>query len=406
MNFPIWFVLGCVDEPNVVEENTDQFVIDDSVRIESPENGALVEDSFFLRYTVGNTVAGLELRIDDVDVTTLDIANTETLVALDGGAHKLELVAFDVDSEWLSQHSITVTVPTEYWVTIASPSDGSVVTNPVGFTVNASDNIEYIELFADEWSLGRVQPDQVLNYNFSGTGFAREVEAIGFIDEEEVATHSISITVDEGSAPIESDFNEYVNSIIPSYPTDGSYGYYWPSSGGWLGTTEDILYQGTIIAEGDTQDRSYCVGLTFEVFMKAWLEIDYVYNGDGSINGMIVNDLIEFRKDWYVRDLFGSGPAEAVDNYGIGELVTDWDDVESGDFIQFWRNSGSGHNAIFIDWEWDLDDNRIGFLYWSTQNSTDGIGYNSEYFGSTGSSVNAQYFYPARIYTPDYWLPW
>ena len=140
--------------------------------------------------------------------------------------------------------------------------------------------------------------------------------------------------------------------------------------------------------------------------MKAWSEVDSDFIGDGSINGMTLYDLTEFRIDWYVRDLFGSGPADAAENYGVGELVTDWDDVQSGDFLQFWRNSGSGHNAIFIDWEWDSDGNRIGFLYWSTQNSTDGIGYNSEYFGSNGSTVNAQYFFPTRIYTPDYWLPW
>ena len=204
--------------------------------------------------------------------------------------------------------------------------------------MNGSENLDYIELFADEWSLGTIEPNQVFNYTFSGTGFARQVEAIGYVGEEEVSNHSISITVDEGSDPIDSDFNDYVNNIIPTYPTDGSYGYYWPSSGGWLGTTEDIYYQGNIIAEGDNQDRSYCVGLTFEVFMKAWSDVDSDFIGDGSINGMTLYDLTEFRIDWYVRDLFGSGPAEAAENYGIGELITDWDDVQSGDFLQFWRN--------------------------------------------------------------------
>ena len=30
-----------------------------------------------------------------------------------------------------------------------------------------------------------------------------------------------------------------------------------------------------------------------------------------------------------------NGPAEAAENYGIGEVITDWDDVAAGDFVQF-----------------------------------------------------------------------
>ena len=36
---------------------------------------------------------------------------------------------------------------------------------------------------------------------------------------------------------------------------------------------------------------------------------------------------------------------------------------------------------------------------------TDGIGFN-EYFGSSGSTVNPQYFFPARVYTPENWISW
>ena len=110
--------------------------------------------------------------------------------------------------------------------------------------------------------------------------------------------------------------------------------------------------------------------------------IDESTINNGSINGMTVDDLLEFRMDWYVRDLYGSGPAEAVENYGIGEEVTDWSDIQPGDFVQFWRNSGSGHNTIFIDWETDNQGEIIGVYYWSTQGSTDGIGYRAEYFGN------------------------
>ena len=85
---------------------------------------------------------------------------------------------------------------------------------------------------------------------------------------------------------------------------------------------------------------------------------------------------------------------------GDGSLVSQWSDIQAGDFIQFWRNSGSGHNAIFIDWEYDINDNIIGFVYWSTQGSTDGIGYNSEYF----SSVDPNHFYATRVHMPEDWI--
>ena len=117
--------------------------------------------------------------------------------------------------------------------------------------MNASDDVDEIEIFADEWSLGTTTPEEILSYEFSGVGFTRAIRAVGYNDGVEVASHDISITVDEGSDPLYSDFNQYVLEIIPTYPTDGSHGYYRPSSGDWLGTTENIYYQGQLGVEGD-----------------------------------------------------------------------------------------------------------------------------------------------------------
>ena len=85
---------------------------------------------------------------------------------------------------------------------------------------------------------------------------------------------AIEITVSEGTNPDVSDFNAAVVSILETYPTDGSYEYYWPSGSGsgWKGTTQDIYYLDTLVAEGDPYNRSYCVGLTWEVFMRAFDE--------------------------------------------------------------------------------------------------------------------------------------
>lgn len=399
-------LFGCMQDKDS-EEESNQFANDASIQIISPTNGDVVETNFMLQYKAGTDVATLELHVDNEYVLDLNLSQNSSSITLDAGNHKLSLVGLDQNDTWLSESSITITVDEgDPWVMITSPTDGSVISNPVNFNLAASSDIDEIEVFAEDWSLGTTAPGEILSYQFTGVGFVRYIKAVGYDDGIEVAEHNITITVDEGSTPLDSAFNQYVMDIIPTYPTDGSHGYYWPSGSSWLGTTENIYYQGQLYAEGDPSSQCYCVGLTFEVFMKAWEQVDEDYNGDGTINGISFAELDDFRIDWYVRDLYGMGPAEAVENYGIGEVVTNWDDVHPGDFIQWWRHSGSGHNAIFIDWELNAQGNRIGFQYWSTQNSTDGINYNEEYFGSAGSSVNAQYFFPARIYTPENWYPW
>ena len=140
--------------------------------------------------------------------------------------------------------------------------------------------------------------------------------------------------------------------------------------------------------------------------MRAFDALDRTWGGDGSLNGIAFSELYEFRTDWYVRDLYGTGVVEAMDNYGIGHRVTNWDDAEPGDFVQFWRHNGSGHNVVFVDWERNAADAIVGFSYWSTQGSTDGIGVGTEYFGATGSTVDPAYFFLGRVAEPTLWWPW
>jgi hypothetical protein len=308
----------------------------------------------------------------------------------------------------VSEHTVAfrVSVDDTPWVTITSPSDGDTVPNPVRFSVEASAAVDEVELLADGWSLGTTTPDQLLTYSFTGTGFERSIEARAFDDGALVATDTITLTVDPGTSPEDSVFNDHVVAFMDDYPTDGSYEYWWPSGVDWGGNPHDIYYLGELFSAGDPQNRSFCVGLTFEVFMRAFDEVDRSWGGDGSVNGIGFDELYDFRTDWYVRDLYGSGVVEAVENHGIGQGVSDWADVQPGDFVQFWRHSGSGHNVVFVDWERDSADNIIGFSYWSTQGSTDGVGVNDEYFGSSGSRVDPNLFFVARVAEPDQWVPW
>ena len=52
------------------------------------------------------------------------------------------------------------------------------------------------------------------------------------------------------------------------------------------------------------------------------------------------------------------------------------------------------------------DDEIIGIQYWSTQSGTDGIGAQSEYFGSSGSYIHPSYLFVGRVRMPVDWEPW
>ena len=122
---------GCQDEksPNTVDDQ-DQFISDTSVRITQPQNGAIVEDSFYLQYEAGQDIAHLEFWLDGAFSTTLDKSATETLVHLTEGPHTLAVKSLDSNTDLLQEHSITVTVPSDFWIAITAPSNGSTVNKP------------------------------------------------------------------------------------------------------------------------------------------------------------------------------------------------------------------------------------------------------------------------------------
>ena len=83
----LWMTsFGCTSD-KVLDpaDDQDQFVSNTSVRIVQPENGAIVEDSFYLQYEAGQDMAHLEFWLDGSFSTTLDKNATETLVHLSEG---------------------------------------------------------------------------------------------------------------------------------------------------------------------------------------------------------------------------------------------------------------------------------------------------------------------------------
>ncbi len=391
----------------------ENFTQAETVRIVSPANGDIVQSPLEVEVESGADVDNLVLKANGTVVSETRIdegGNTTLVIRLPDAETTLRVEGFDADGNALTHHAVTVRVDNtnaDPWVMVTSPADGSMVANPVAFTVQAASMVDHVELYADDWPLGTLVPGEVLTYSFTGTGYPRHIEAVAFDGDEEVARNDLTITVLDGTTPDESDVNSIILSTLAEYPTDGSYTYWWPDdSYGWSGNPNDIYYEGDLFSAGDSRHRSYCVGMTFEVFMRTFDVLDEDYGLGGSLNGVSFDELYDFRTDWYVRELYGMGIVDAMVNYGIGERVTHWDDVRPGDILQFWRHSGSGHNAIFIGWETDTAGQIIGFTYWSTQSSTDGVGYNDEYFGSSGSRVDPNFFFVGRVSNPENWLPW
>lgn len=405
----MFLLFACAPDDATPEQ--DGFTRGHVVRVTAPTNGETVESPFVLTFEAGGAIADVSLLADTAAVVTavpVEDGGGELVVELEEGAWELTLVGLDAEGVEASRHTVTVRVaePEDAWVTITSPSNGAEVPNPVTFAVEASEGVDRVELSADGWPIGDIGENGTLTYTFTGAGYARAITAEAYTDEVLVGTDTIAVTVEPGTEPEVSSFNEVVMRLLEAYPTDGTNTYYWPDDADWYGTTQDIWYLDTLVAEGDPRGRCYCVGLTWEVFMRAFEEVDRSTGGDGSLNGLSVDDLDTFRVDWFVRDIDGDGPGVALDTYGLGGRVTNFEDAQPGDFVQFWRHSGSGHNNIFIEWVRDDAGDIEGITYWSTQSGTDGIGYNTEYFGSSGSRIDTQYLYLSRAWMPEDWLAW
>jgi hypothetical protein len=197
--------------------------------------------------------------------------------------------------------------------------------------------------------------------------------------------------------------NGWILRTLHSYPVDGSFGYHWPKPGSqagekadpWEGTTQTLEYGGRRLTRGDPQNRSYCCGLTFEVYVCALRAA-----AGGEVEGLSGDDLHELR----LRFFGDSAKKErrklaqfGLTSLGLGVAVTDLEQARAGDFVQFWRHSGSGHSVIFVNWVRRKGE-IVGITYWSTQSTTSGIGYNTEPIGASG--INREEIYLGRASWP------
>jgi len=206
-----------------------------------------------------------------------------------------------------------------------------------------------------------------------------ESPSSGVISQKEIAKSNSS-----------RDLNNYVLNVIKTYEI-GRYPYLLNNDyENYNGVTENLYYQGELLlkAEPNGSMASNCTGITFEVFFKAMQQRNKALGlSPDDFNGLTKDELFDMALTWFVA----KGPktqsnlAVAVEKYNFGTKLTNLEDLLPGDFIDFNRENNTGHAGIFLNWI--REGNKIiGFRYWSSQGSTNGIGYNEEYFNITNSN--------------------
>lgn len=188
------------------------------------------------------------------------------------------------------------------------------------------------------------------------------------------------------------------------------------------GVSKDITYDGDVILRA-SGEGTYCCGATLEAFLDAYCQLHHGCDASEATGNWFQNwpkdKFIALYKGWYGTEDAPTNPllpeqvrptarekqvyhvlpwtslAEPVENYRL---------LRRGDFVEFWRKSGTGHSVIF--WARDRDDDgRERLWFWSSQKkpryayptepggkpvTLPGYGLNWEYIGDEID--------PARIY--------
>jgi hypothetical protein len=205
------------------------------------------------------------------------------------------------------------------------------------------------------------------------------------------------------------DLNPYVLKVIDAYPPPGTGEYPYRCKpleyDKYLGVTQDLYYQGRIVAKAHPNGTrcSYCCGLTFEVLYRA-MKLRNTQKGidPDNFNNMTFYDLFNLIQLWYIEGEDDS-PQKAIQFYGLGKKITNWEEAKAGDFCDFSRNNSSGHSVIFIRWVKNPEGKITGLEYFSSNSR--GIGYLTEYFSDTGGRIVRDWVRLARVGSIENYKP-
>lgn len=179
--------------------------------------------------------------------------------------------------------------------------------------------------------------------------------------------------------------NATVLATLGTYPLGEANPYDWHRGVNTDGVSRDLFWRGVPLAAAGGDGGVHCSGITWEVYLRSLTAAV----GDGA--GPSGEDLLAAKDTWYVRTEDEAGPVGALVGHGLGVIPADVAALQPGDFIQFWRNNGKGHSAIFLSHRFNADGTIRGLVYWSAQGSSGGIGRRIISFGEDVNQVNRIY---------------
>lgn len=162
--------------------------------------------------------------------------------------------------------------------------------------------------------------------------------------------------------------NPLVLAELGAMPRDGSLPYVWTPGEHTDGVSAPVSWRGERLATPDAGGGVHCSGVTFEVWVRALAAAV----GEGA--GPTAAELRALKQTWYNRGGGDGGPVDALVRTGLGTRIHRLEDLRPGDLVQFWRNNGNGHSAIFVDHTRTRTGALRGMVFWSAQSSSQGLG--------------------------------
>ena len=191
------------------------------------------------------------------------------------------------------------------------------------------------------------------------------------------------------SVPFLGEFNAFLLDAVAGFAPGGGYVFapaarrpgspINPRDPEYDGVETDIYCGGERVARARADGGTYCCGVTFEAFARAWT----AWSGRAGVADLEPVEVRALVADWFCPTMGHSGVVSALASRGLGVEIAG-DEAEAGDLCQFWRRSDlanpSGHSVVFLGF--GVHNGQRSLEYWSSQPATDGVGFHSEVIGA------------------------
>lgn len=118
-----------------------------------------------------------------------------------------------------------------------------------------------------------------------------------------------------------------------------------------LGIVDDIHYLGRERYSTTGQDEIHCIGFIFNLYVRAAELYAKEYFGEPHFRfpGLPGHEFADFQREFYGADGNRRTLVNALVSRGMAREIHSLEDARPGDLVQFWREGGLGHSAIFLD---------------------------------------------------------